>query len=115
MAKQLAVRVKEVCYVVRVLSNSEGADVELVVLGNVLQEVFGVRSDAGMVPRAPRRELEVVHILKTHIYYHTILAYNKRKKEPFYDMILLCKHNRHDSGKNFLCSLCLIITLTVFW
>lgn len=65
------------CNVMCILSDPKCTDVELIELGNILQESFGVRSDAGVVPRATGRELKVVHILKTHNHKHTILAWGK--------------------------------------
>lgn len=78
----------------RIFSNPKGTDVELVILGNILQEVFGVRPEAGMVPWATSRKLEVVHILKIHNHYHTIPPYNEKKNKSFYDIILLSEHNK---------------------
>lgn len=58
------VRVKEVCYVVCILSNPKCTDVELEILGDILKESFCMGSDAGMIPWTPNSELEVVNILK---------------------------------------------------
>lgn len=56
--------VKKVCNVVCILSDTKCTDVKLKILGYILKKSSSVWSDAGMIPWAPSRELEVVNILK---------------------------------------------------